>query len=286
MDKKIRNLLFLGRYHKPYGTFLLMLPCFWGVALNSNFSINVFFYYILFFLGSFVMRGAGCTINDIFDSNFDKKIKRTKDRPIASKKVSIKEGFFFLLFQLFLGLLVLINFNKQIIFLSFLVVPLVIIYPLLKRVTFFPQIMLGIIFNWGIILGCFVNNNQYHISQVFLYMAGVFLTIGYDTIYALQDVVDDKKIGVKSLAIKICHNPKFYISIIYFISLIFFTISFGSLFSFDFTLIVLLSIIGFHLFCQIKNLDLTKDIKLMKIFKSNVNLGILIFLGILIKKNF
>ncbi len=286
MNKKIRNLLFLGRYHKPYGAFLLMMPCFWGLAISSYFSKNMLWEYLLFFLGSFLMRGAGCTINDIFDSSFDKKVKRTQNRPIAIGEISKKEAYYFLLFQLFLSLLILINFNQRVIFFSLLVLPVVIIYPLLKRITFFPQIILGMIFNWGVILGCLTKNPTFHVSEIFLYLGGVFLTIGYDTIYALQDVTDDKKIGVKSLAIKIYKKPKFFISIIYLFSLAFFSVSILSLSTPNIVDIIIISIIGCHIFWQIKNINFKENDKLMKIFISNVDLGIILFIGILVKKNY
>lgn len=285
MNKKIKNFLFLGRYHKPYGSFLLMFPCFWGLAINSFLTLESLKIYFLFAVGSFIMRGAGCTINDILDLEFDKKVKRTKKRPLANGDINIKEAYFFLIIQLLLGLIILLNFNQTIIFNSLLIVPLVFAYPLLKRITFFPQVVLGILFNWGILLSGSYFENFDNIKIITLFLGGVFLTIGYDTIYAYQDIKDDKKIGLKSLALKTFNRPKTFITLIYLLSFIFFSISILISFPLNFLSLLLIIFIFIHLSWQIAQIKLMHQEVLQNIFTSNVYLGSLIFVGLLINKN-
>ena len=202
-----------------------MWPCFWGVLYNPNFEGNYLSTLFLLFMGSFIMRGAGCCINDFFDKDLDKKIERTKNRPLAKNLVSHFDVLCFIFFQLILGLLILINFNAKVIFFSFLIFPLVVIYPLFKRVTNFPQVILGIVFNWGVVVGFLTQNNHLNIGIIYLYISGIFLTIAYDTIYAFQDLSDDKLVGVKSLAIYLEKKPKIIIFLIFFISYIFLNLS-------------------------------------------------------------
>ena len=225
IKEKINFLLVLGRYNYPTGAFLLMWPCFWGVLYNPNFEDDYLSTLFLLFMGSFIMRGAGCCINDFFDKDLDKKIERTKNRPLAKQLVSHFDVLYFIVFQLILGLLILVNFNSKVIFFSFLIFPLVIIYPLFKRVTNFPQVVLGIVFNWGVIIGFLTQNNHLNIGIIYLYISGIFLTIAYDTIYAFQDLSDDKIVGVKSLAIYLEKKPKIIIFGIFFISFIFLNLS-------------------------------------------------------------
>ena len=168
------------------------------------------------------MRGAGCCINDLFDRNIDKLVERTKSRPLAQNKLKISEALIFIFIQLFLGLIIILQFDSKIIIMGFIVIPLVIIYPLVKRFSYFPQFVLGLIFNWGIFIGYFSLNQTFDWRICFLYFAGVFLTISYDTIYGFQDIDDDKKIGVKSFSILIEKKPVFFISLFYLISFIFF----------------------------------------------------------------
>ena len=156
---KIKLLLVLGRYNYPIGAFLLMFPCLWGVFYQINPNENLIEIIILFLVGSFVMRGAGCCINDFFDKDLDKKVLRTKKRPLASGKLNVREATFFLCIQLIIGLIVVIHFNIKTIFFSFLIIPLVVIYPLMKRAISFPQFFLGFVFNWGVLIGFFSQSN-------------------------------------------------------------------------------------------------------------------------------
>ena len=225
ITKKSKNLLILGRYNNPVGAFLLMWPCYWGALSNSNLNYSLLQCLILFTLGSFVMRGAGCCINDIFDRDFDRKIKRTKKRPLASGSLNVIESIIFTLFQLLLGLIILLQFETNVIILSLMIMPLVLTYPLFKRFTYFPQIILGLAFNWGVLVGYQSQTENFNFSILYLYFAGVFLTTAYDTVYGFQDIKGDKKIGLKSLAILLEKKRK-TLRLIYVLSSICFSIFF------------------------------------------------------------
>ena len=222
---KIKLFLILGRYNYPIGALLLMWPCLWGVFYQVSVNENLIEIIMLFIIGSFVMRGAGCCINDFFDRDLDKKVTRTKKRPLASGVLSIKEAFFFLLIQLIVGFFVVINFNIKTIFFSFLIIPLVLIYPLMKRIVNFPQFFLGFVFNWGVFIGYLSQSNVMNTGVIFLFLGGFFFTISYDTIYAFQDIKDDKKFGIKSFAIILENNSNKNIVSILFLSYFFFTLS-------------------------------------------------------------
>ena len=279
--QKINYLIKLGRYNSPTGALLLMWPCFWGTLAQFQNQLMLLKHLMLFLLGSFVMRGAGCCINDLFDRNIDKLVERTKSRPLAQNKLKISEALIFIFVQLFLGLIIILQFDSKIIIMGFVVIPLVIIYPLVKRFSYFPQFVLGLIFNWGILIGYLSLNQIFDWRICFLYFAGVFLTISYDTIYGFQDIADDKKIGVKSFSILIEKKPVFFISIFYLISFLFFSSFFFSFYeNLLFNMICCFFILSFF-FLQISGF--TKKKELIKIFKSNVWYGglisVLIFLS-------
>jgi len=276
---KCKNLLILGRYDNPTGALLLMWPCFWGVLSFKSQLDHIFASLSLFVIGSFVMRGAGCCVNDLFDKNFDKYVQRTKDRPLASGKVKNYEAILFICFQLFIGLMVVKQFNWQVILFSFSIIPLVIFYPFLKRITYFPQFFLGLAFNWGVIVGHMTQNQEFDFQILYLYFAGVFLTTAYDTIYGFQDINDDKKLGLKSLSILIEKN-KNSLLLLYFLSFalffVFFFLKFQNqilVYIFSFTILI----IYLHQFYSLK-IGVSK----IKIFKSNALYGFLISLMILI----
>ena len=277
----------LTRLKKPIGFMLLFWPCSWGLTLAYDFKndLNTYFkYLIFFFLGSILMRSAGCIVNDILDRKFDKKVFRTKNRPIASGKISVHLGLFYAAFLCFLALLVLINFNDFTIFLALGSMPLAFTYPLMKRYTYWPQLFLGITFNYGLILGWTSIFGQLDIISLIFYFGAIFWTLGYDTIYGFQDIKDDEIIGVKSTSIKFKKNPKFFIFLCYFffyLSLI--TIGFLMTFSkfyFVFSLILFLQLFFF----QVHSLDVDKPKDCIKRFKSNNILGFLVFINILIGK--
>ena len=272
---------------KPIGYMLLFWPCSWGLTLVYDFSENLntyLFYLILFFLGSVLMRSAGCIVNDILDKKFDRKVERTKNRPIASGKISNFRGMFYAAVLCFLAFLVLINFNHFTIFLALASMPLAFTYPLMKRFTYWPQLFLGITFNYGLILGWTSINPEINALPIIFYFGAIFWTLGYDTIYGYQDIKDDEIIGVKSTSIKFKKNPiKFLLMtyLIFFISLIYITLSLNL----NFLVFLFLSIIFYQLFFyQIFKFKKEQPKLCLKIFKSNNVLGLVVYLNILIGK--
>jgi 4-hydroxybenzoate polyprenyltransferase len=285
--KQLNLFIELTRLKKPIGYMLLFWPCAWGLTLAYNFSSNLnnyFFYLFLFFLGSVLMRSAGCIVNDISDKEFDKKVERTKDRPIASNKVSVKLAIFYTIILCLLAFLVLINFNNLTIFLALCSMPLAFTYPLMKRFTYWPQLFLGITFNYGLVLGWTSIVGEISIAPIILYIGAIFWTLGYDTIYGFQDIKDDEIIGVKSTSIKFKKNPNLFLKLCYLI----FTITLimiGIFMEFKYPFFIFLSISIFYMFMfQIKNLKTEDPISCLKIFKRNNFLGFIIYINILIGK--
>ena len=285
--EKINLFIELTRLKKPIGFMLLFWPCAWGLTLGYDFSKNInlyIFYLILFFLGSILMRSAGCIVNDIIDKEFDKKVERTKNRPIASGKVSIKVSLFYTSILCILAFLVLINFNWFTIFLAIGSMPLAFTYPLMKRYTYWPQLFLGITFNYGLILGWTSINENLGIIPIILYMGAIFWTLGYDTIYGFQDIKDDEIIGLKSTSIKFKNNPTIFLFLCYSILLISLIIL-GILMNFNKLYFLSLIIPFFHLFFfQIKNLKIKDSMNCLRTFKSNNLLGLIILINIAIGK--
>ena len=287
MSKKLQSFIDLTRIKRPIGYMLLFWPCLWGLTIGYDFNkdINLFiFYLILFFLGSVLMRSAGCIINDIVDRKIDTKVERTKSRPIASGKISVKEGLFLSLFLCLIALGVLLQFNKLTIVLALASMPLAFTYPYMKRFTYWPQLYLGITFNYGLLLGWSSIQNNITIIPLVFYFGAIFWTLGYDTVYGFQDIKDDEIIGVKSTSIKFKDNPKIFLIICYLISIISLILT-GYLMKFSLVFYIFLLFPILHLFIyQIKNLDINNNLQCLKIFKSNNSLGMLIFLNILIGK--
>ena len=268
---------------------LLFWPCAWGLTLAYDFSLNLynyFFYLILFFLGSVLMRSAGCIVNDILDKEFDSKVFRTKNRPIASEKVSIRLGVFYAIVLCFLALLVLINFNLFTIILAMASMPLAFTYPLMKRFTYWPQLFLGITFNYGLILGWTAIEGEINLVAILFYLGAIFWTLGYDTIYGYQDIKDDEIIGLKSTSIKFKGNAKIFLISCYSFLIVFFLVG-GYFMKFNYTYYLLMIIPFYHLFFyQLKTFNLKDPSSCLKAFKSNNLLGLIIFLNILVGKNF
>ena len=204
---------------------LLFWPCSWSLAYayKVDQNLNIFLYYLLlFFLGSVLMRSAGCIVNDVVDKDLDIKVKRTKHRPIASGKISVKKSFFYISILCALAFLVLIQFNFLTIALGMGSMFLAFSYPFMKRITYWPQLFLGLTFNWGIIMAWAAVNNNVSYEIITLYVSAIFWTLGYDTIYGVQDMEDDIIIGVKSTSIKFKKNIKLFVSLSYLLtSLIF-----------------------------------------------------------------
>jgi 4-hydroxybenzoate polyprenyltransferase len=285
--QNIKLFIELTRLDRPIGYMLLFWPCLWGLTIAYNFDSELgkfYFYSLLFLLGSMLMRSAGCIVNDIVDKNFDKKVERTKNRPIASGKVSVKSAIVYSFVLCGLAFLVLINFNKFTILMALLSMPLAFTYPLMKRFTYWPQLFLGITFNYGLVLAWISINNNIDLIPIIFYFGAIFWTLGYDTIYGYQDIKDDEIIGVKSTSIKFKNNPKKFISLCY----IFFFLSLilvGFLMNFKISFYISLIITFFHLgFYQIKNLDVSNPNMCLIKFKSNNLLGFIVFINILIGK--
>ena len=284
---QIKLFIDLIRLKKPIGFMLLFWPCAWGLTLAYDFSSNLnnyFFYLILFFLGAFLMRSAGCIVNDILDKEFDKKVVRTKNRPIASDKISIKLAIFYVLILCFFALLVLLNFNTYTIILALGSMPLAFTYPLMKRFTYWPQLFLGITFNYGLILGWTAIQNEIDLLPVLFYLGAIFWTLGYDTIYGFQDIKDDEIIGLKSASIKFKDNAKSFIFLCYLILCISILVI-GYLINSNLYFYIFMVLPISHLyFYQIKKFDPKNPIECLKIFKSNNLLGLLVFINILLGK--
>ena len=211
----------LTRLNKPIGFMLLFWPCSWGLALANSLNQNQNLYYlylILFFLGSVLMRSAGCIFNDIVDKDFDKKVKRTKKRPIASGKITILQSFIYVILLCLIALVVLLQFNLTTILLGLSSMILAFSYPFMKRITYWPQLFLGITFNWGILMAWTSMGNEISFNILLLYFSAIFWTLGYDTIYGAQDMSDDEIIGLKSTSIKFKKNMKSFVFVCYFLS--------------------------------------------------------------------
>ena len=277
----------LTRLKKPIGYMLLFWPCSWGLTLAYDFSSDLntyFFLLILFFLGSVLMRSAGCIVNDILDRKFDKKVSRTKERPIASGKISVKLGLVYSSVLCLLALMVLLNFNNLTILLALGSMPLAFTYPLMKRYTYWPQLFLGITFNYGLILGWTSVINEINVIPVIFYLGAIFWTLGYDTIYGFQDLRDDEIIGLKSTSIKFKDKPIKFLYLCYSIFLVGLFIC-SYLMDLSILSFVIFFIVLVHLFyLQLEKLNIKDSSNCLKIFKSNNFLGFIILIGILIGK--
>jgi 4-hydroxybenzoate polyprenyltransferase len=278
--RQFANLL---RLNKPIGIFLLFWPCAWSLTMTQWFVVNNYQfikYLILFFIGSIIMRSAGCVYNDIVDKNVDIKVQRTKKRLIASGKITIKTAWLIILLLLIPALIILFQFNNFSKILGLSSGLLIIAYPFMKRITFWPQLFLGFTFNWGVLLGWSVFFENLTIETIILYMAAIFWTLGYDTIYALQDRRDDLKIKIKSTAIKFGSDIKNFLFFCY-ISSITFLIALGFLTNRSLVYFILLVIAALHLAYQvltIKKIKSNNKDKIQIVFNSNNSFGILIFL--------
>ncbi len=285
--QNIKLIIELTRLNKPIGFMLLFWPCLWGLTLSYDFdlTLDVFIFYgLLFISGSVLMRSVGCIVNDICDKNFDKLVARTKNRPIASGKISIRLAIIYAAILCIIAFLVLINFNKFTILMALISMPFAFTYPLMKRFTHWPQLFLGITFNYGLVLAWISIKNDISLIPIMFYLGAIFWTLGYDTIYGYQDIKDDEIIGVKSTSIKFKNNPKKFILICY-LTFIAALILIGvlmkfNLFYFLFLIIPILQLI----FSQIYKLNVNDPLNCLAKFKSNNFLGLIIFVNLLIGK--
>ena len=286
MSLHLKNLIDVTRLSKPIGFLLLFWPCAWGLSLAHYFQrdINTFFsHLVLFFFGSVLMRSAGCIVNDIVDEKIDKKVFRTKKRPIASGSLSKELAWTYVLILCALAFLVLIQFNFLTICLGIFSMIFAFSYPFMKRFTYWPQLFLGFTFNWGIIMAWTSITNEISYLPILLYFGAIFWTLGYDTIYGYQDIKDDEIIGVKSTSIKFKNNPKRFISLCYVITLIS-LITVGIFMNLNNLFYLFLVFPATHLFLQIRRLNINDENICLKIFKSNNILGLIIFINLLVGK--
>jgi len=280
--EKIQTLIQLTRLNKPIGFLLLFWPCVWGLTLGYYFNSETTLYLkhiVLFFLGSVLMRSAGCIFNDIVDRDFDKKVERTRKRPIAAGKISVLESFIYIILICLVAFFILLQFNLLTIVLGISSIFLVFAYPFMKRITYWPQLFLGLTFNWGIIMGWSSLTNNISIEPIILYLSAIFWTLGYDTIYGLQDIHDDEIIGVKSTSIKFKNNVKAFVGSCYCLCVLFILIMFLMM---DLSKYLLLLTIPFIIsfVYQIKMFNKDDPKSCLAAFRNNNLSGFLIFVFI------
>ena len=273
----------LTRLSKPIGFMLLFWPCSWGLAYaySINQNIDLFIYYlILFFLGSVLMRSAGCIVNDIVDKDFDKKVKRTKTRPIAAEKITIKQSFLYVLILCGLAFLILIQFNLLTILLGMGSMIFAFTYPFMKRITYWPQLFLGITFNWGVIMSWAAINNSISPEIIILYISAIFWTLGYDTIYGAQDMSEDEIIGLKSTSIKFKDNIKLFVTTSYLITILMIIYLFRHYIGLNIFSFLMISFV-LTLIYQSFKFNRLKPRTCLSMFKLNNFSGLLLFMCIL-----
>jgi len=274
----VRPYLRLARLDRPIGTWLLLLPCWWSLALATQGWPDIWVV-ILFGIGASVMRGAGCTVNDLADRKYDGMVARTATRPIPSGDVSVFQAFLFLGLQAGIGLIILLQFNTFTIWMGVLSLALVITYPFMKRITYWPQAVLGLTFNWGALMGWASVYGELGAPALVLYATGFFWTLGYDTIYAHQDKEDDVLIGVKSTALKFGARTKTWLVGFYVITIGGLGLS-GYLAGLGWPFYAALVIGALHFVWQVRTLDTEAPKNCLKRFKSNRDFGLIIFAGI------
>ena len=274
----------LARLDRPIGTWLLLLPCWWSIALAAD-GLPDFRLLILFTIGAVVMRGAGCTFNDIVDRDFDSRVERTRSRPIPSGAVSVKQAWAFLVLQCLIGLAVLLALSPLAILLGVSSLAIVAAYPFMKRITYWPQFVLGLAFNWGALMGYAAATDHLALAPVLLYLGSIAWTIGYDTIYAHQDKDDDALIGVKSTALRFGATTHRWMWMFYgvmSITLVAVGIS-GALGPVFFAGVALAVA---HLIWQIRSLDIDDSGRCLKLFRSNRDFGLIVFVAIVVDRLF
>lgn len=274
----------LTRINQPTGIWLLFLPCLFGISLafrlkSAEFS-EIFKVTFLFLIGSVIMRSAGCIINDLFDKDFDKKVTRTKNRPLANNSIKQSQALIILSILLTFGLIILLQFNAKTILFGLGLLILITLYPLMKRITYYPQIFLGVIFNSGILMSSFAILNELRLEFVMLYFASIIWTVIYDTIYGYQDIEDDLRIGVKSTAIRFAENPKKYLILLNLAMFLIF-VYFGHYNNFRSEFFLIIGLASLMLTRKIQICNFANPNQCMKIFKFNIWIGTLILVAII-----
>lgn len=267
---------------RPIGWWLLLLPCWWSTALAAMAADQRWpdpKLLILFAIGSIAMRGAGCTWNDILDRKIDRAVARTRSRPIASGAVSVPAAFAFLAFQCLIGLAVLVSLPRFAIMTGLASMGVVAIYPLMKRITSVPQMVLGIAFSWGALMGWASVFETLNDPALLLFAGSVAWVFAYDTIYAHQDKEDDAVVGVRSTALLFGRKTQLAVALCYTAVVVFFA---GAILSVSAGLFAILGLAGFalHLQWQVRSLDIDDPDRCLAIFKSNRNAGLILFTGL------
>jgi 4-hydroxybenzoate polyprenyltransferase len=281
LPERLRPFAVLARWDRPIGTWLLLWPCWWGLALAPGWpDLRLL---ALFGLGAIAMRGAGCVVNDLADRDLDAKVERTRHRPLASGRLSVAQALTFLVLQLLVGLAILLSFNHFTVLLGLASIPLVIVYPFMKRITWWPQAVLGLTFNWGALVGWSAVTAGLAAPALVLYAAGFFWTLGYDTIYAHQDKVDDALIGVKSSARRLGARTVPWLWLFYGTALALIGAA-GWLVAMGPGFYLMLVLAGGHLAWQVRTIDLDDPMSCLRRFRSNRELGLLVFAALLAGK--
>jgi 4-hydroxybenzoate polyprenyltransferase len=279
-----RPYLRLGRFDRPIGSWLLLMPCWWSAALAAGVARDISqlaLVIVLFFIGAFVMRGAGCTWNDITDRDLDGRVERTRSRPIPAGQVSVSQALVFLVLQALIGLAVLLQFNRFAIMTGIASLVIVVVYPFMKRITWWPQVVLGLAFSWGALMGFAVTLGRIDLTAVALYAGSISWVIGYDTIYAHQDAEDDALIGIKSTAR--LFGTRTHRALVVFYTLAVALIGVALLLA-GAGWPAWAGLIAFaaHLAWQIRRLDISDPALCLRVFKSNRDAGLLLFAGLLV----
>ena len=276
-----RPYLRLARLDRPIGSWLLLMPCWWSVglaAVHARSQVNVW-HVLLFFIGAFAMRGAGCTWNDIVDRDLDARVERTRSRPIPSGQVTVASAAAFLALQALVGLAVLLQFNRFTIYVGFASLAVVAVYPFMKRITYWPQIVLGLAFSWGALMGWPATFARLDPPAFLLYAGAISWVIGYDTIYAHQDREDDALIGIKSTALLFRERTKPMLALFYALAVALIALAGWSAGA---GLVFALGLLAFaaHLAWQIARLDVDDPLNCLLVFKSNRDAGLILFAGL------
>jgi 4-hydroxybenzoate polyprenyltransferase len=279
-----RPYLRLSRLDRPIGSWLLLMPCWWSAALAAGMTGSIGqlpLILALFFLGAFVMRGAGCTWNDITDRDLDARVERTRSRPIPAGQVSVRQAVVFLVAQALIGLAVLLQFNRFAVMTGIASLVIVAVYPFMKRITWWPQIVLGLAFSWGALMGFAVMLGRIDATALVLYAGSIAWVIGYDTIYAHQDTEDDALIGVKSTALLFGARTHRALVIFYGLAVVLIGTALA-LAGTRWPAWIGLAAFAAHLVWQIRRLEISDPALCLRLFKSNRDAGLLLFAGLLV----
>ena len=280
----LRPYLRLSRLDRPIGSWLLLIPCWWSSALAAiaaGARAPSLAHIALFFIGAFAMRGAGCTWNDIVDRDLDAAVERTRSRPIPSGQVSVARAAVFLIAQALVGLAVLLSFNRFTVGLGIASLVIVAVYPFMKRITYWPQIVLGLAFSWGALMGWAAVFGSLAVPPLLLYAGSISWVIGYDTIYAHQDREDDALIGIKSTALLFRERTKPMLAAFYALAVVLLG---AAGFSAGGGVVFALGLCAFaaHLGWQIARLDIADSDNCLAVFKSDRDAGLILFAGLLL----